>query len=65
MSHVLGIAYQLGLEPVVYVSGELALLPPAEGEVLTSESPVKQPRCPDYRSNAGRSWVVKRPPPRY
>ena len=31
---VLGTAHRLGLDPIVYVSSELALLPPADGEVL-------------------------------
>ena len=43
---VLGSAHRLGLDPIVYVSSELALLPPAEGEVLTADSAVKQPSWP-------------------
>src|SRR5512133_1751467 len=38
---VLGTAHRLGLDPIVYISSELALLPPDDGEVLTPESPVK------------------------
>jgi hypothetical protein len=36
---VLGTAHRLGLDPIVFVSSELALLPPAEGTVLTPDSP--------------------------
>src|SRR5262249_25079429 len=43
---VLGTAHRLGLDPIVYVSSELALLPPAKGQVLTSESPVGRSRWP-------------------
>jgi nucleoside-diphosphate-sugar epimerase len=32
---VIGTAHRLGLDPIVYVSSELALLPPADGEILT------------------------------
>jgi dihydroflavonol-4-reductase len=31
---VLGTAHRLGLDPIVHVSSELALLPPAKGQVL-------------------------------
>jgi dihydroflavonol-4-reductase len=37
---VLGTADRLGLDPIVHVSSEVALLPPAAGEVLTPNSPV-------------------------
>jgi dihydroflavonol-4-reductase len=57
---VLGAAHRLGLDPIVYVSSELALLPPAEGEVLTSESPVKQPSWPYCRSKADSELVARR-----
>src|SRR6516165_9636752 len=40
---VLGTAHRLGLDPIVHVSSEVALLPPADGEVLTPDSPVHQP----------------------
>jgi nucleoside-diphosphate-sugar epimerase len=43
---VLGTAHRLGLDPIVHVSSELALLPPSEGEVLGPESPVKHPPWP-------------------
>jgi nucleoside-diphosphate-sugar epimerase len=56
---VLGTAYRLGLDPIVYVSSELALLPPAEGEVLTADSPVKQPSWPYCRSKADAEQVAR------
>jgi nucleoside-diphosphate-sugar epimerase len=56
---VLGTAHRLGLDPIVYVSSELALLPPADGEVLTSESPVKQPAWPYSRSKADSELVAR------
>src|SRR5262249_25653494 len=37
---VLGSAHRLGLDPIVYVSSELALLPPTGGGGLTPDSPV-------------------------
>jgi dihydroflavonol-4-reductase len=57
---VLGTAHRLGLDPIVYVSSELALLPPAEGEALTPESPVKQPSWPYCRSKADSELVARR-----
>jgi dihydroflavonol-4-reductase len=56
---VLGSAYRLGLDPIVYVSSELALLPPAEGEVLTPDSPVKQTSWPYCRSKAESELVAR------
>lgn len=57
---VLGTAHRLGLDPIVYVSSELALLPPAEGEVLTPDSPVKQPSWAYCRSKADSELVARR-----
>ena len=57
---VLGTANRLGLDPIVYVSSELALLPPAEGEVLTASSPVKEPSWPYCRSKADSELVARR-----
>jgi nucleoside-diphosphate-sugar epimerase len=57
---VLGTAHRLGLDPVVYLSSELALLPPAAGEVLTPESAVKQPPWPYCRSKADSELVARR-----
>jgi nucleoside-diphosphate-sugar epimerase len=57
---VLGTAHRLGLDPIVYVSSELALLPPAEGEVLTADSPVKRSSWPYCRSKAESELVARR-----
>src|SRR5262249_2010125 len=57
---VLGTAHRLGLDPIVYVSSELALLPPAGGEVLTPDSPVKRPRPAYCRSKADSELVARK-----
>jgi dihydroflavonol-4-reductase len=57
---VLGSAHRLGLDPIVHVSSELALLPPANGEVLTPDSPVKQTSWPYCRSKADSELVACR-----
>ena len=57
---VLGAAHRLGLDPIVYISSELALLPPDDGEVLTPESPVKEPPWPYCRSKAESELVARR-----
>jgi dihydroflavonol-4-reductase len=57
---VLGTAHGLGLDPIVYVSSELALLPPADGDVLTPDSPVKQPHWPYCRSKADSELVARK-----
>jgi dihydroflavonol-4-reductase len=57
---VLGAARRLGLDPIVYVSSELALLPAAEGEVLTPDSAVKQPSWPYCCSKADSELVARR-----
>src|SRR5262245_16384211 len=57
---VLGSAHRLGLDPIVYVSSELALLPPAGGDVLTADSPVGQPPWPYCRSKADAELVARR-----
>jgi dihydroflavonol-4-reductase len=56
---VLGTAHRLGLDPIVYVSSEVALLPPAPGEVLTPDSPVKRPPGPYCRSKADAELVAR------
>src|SRR5262249_42530293 len=56
---VLGTAHRLGLDPIVCVSSELALLP-AEGAILTSDSPVGQPRWAYSRSKADSELVARR-----
>jgi len=57
---VLGTAYRLGLDPIVYVSSEVALLPPAGGQVLTPDSPVQRPRWAYCRSKADSELVARR-----
>src|SRR5262245_3251081 len=57
---VLSTARRGGLDPIVFVSSELALLPPADGAVLTSESPVGQPRWAYSRSKADSELVARR-----
>jgi nucleoside-diphosphate-sugar epimerase len=57
---VLGAAHRLGLDPIVHVSSELALLPAAEGEVLTADSPVQQPSWPYCRSKAESELVARK-----
>jgi nucleoside-diphosphate-sugar epimerase len=56
---VLGGAQRLGLDPIVHVSSELALLPPADGEVLTADSAVKQPGWPYCRTKADSELVAR------
>ena len=56
---VLGTAHRLGLDPIVYVSSELALLPPAQGETLSPDSPIKQPPWPYSRSKADSERVAR------
>ena len=57
---VLGTAHRLGLDPIVHVSSEVALLPPADGEVLTPDSPVQRPPGPYCRSKAGSELVARK-----
>jgi nucleoside-diphosphate-sugar epimerase len=57
---VLGAAQRLGLDPIVHVSSELALLPPADGEVLTPAAAVKQTRWPYCRSKADSELVARK-----
>jgi nucleoside-diphosphate-sugar epimerase len=57
---VLGTAHRLGLDPIVYVSSEVALLPPAHGEVLTPDSPVQRPPGPYCRSKADAELVARK-----
>jgi nucleoside-diphosphate-sugar epimerase len=56
---VLGTASRLGLDPIVYVSSELALLPPEGGAVLTPASPPGRAPTAYCRSKA-ESEVVAR-----
>src|SRR5215472_1872032 len=57
---VLGAADRLGLDPIVHVSSELALLPPTAGDVLTPDSPVKRPPWPYCRSKADSELVARK-----
>jgi nucleoside-diphosphate-sugar epimerase len=57
---VLGTAHRLGLDPIVHVSSQVALLPPGDGEVLTPGSPVKQPPGTYCRSKADSELVARR-----
>jgi nucleoside-diphosphate-sugar epimerase len=57
---VLGSAHRSGLDPIVFVSSELALLPPAPGAVLTADSPVGNPAWPYSRSKADSELVARR-----
>jgi dihydroflavonol-4-reductase len=58
---VLGTAYRMGLDPIVFVSSELALLPPGQGgAVLTHESPVGEAGWPYCRSKAESELVARR-----
>ena len=57
---VLGSAHRLGLDPIVYVSSEVALLPPADGQVLVPGSPVQRPRGAYCRSKADAELVARR-----
>jgi nucleoside-diphosphate-sugar epimerase len=56
---VLGTAHRLGLDPIVFVSSELALLP-GDGATLTAHSPVGQPAWPYCRSKADSELVARR-----
>ena len=57
---VLGTAHRLGLDPIVHVSSELALLPPANGQILTPDSPVRRSTWPYCRSKADSELVAQR-----
>jgi len=57
---VLGTAHRLGLDPIVHVSSEVALLPPMAGEVLTPDSPVKRPPSAYCRSKADSELVARK-----
>jgi nucleoside-diphosphate-sugar epimerase len=57
---VLGSAHRSGIDPIVFVSSELALLPPADGAVLTPDSPVGQSGWPYCRSKADSELVARR-----
>jgi nucleoside-diphosphate-sugar epimerase len=56
---VLGTAHRLGIDPIVHVSSELALLPPRDREILMPDSPVGDSRWP-YCQTKGESEAVAR-----
>jgi len=57
---VLGTAERLGLDPIVLVSSELALLPPVNGAVLTPQSPTGKAPTPYCWSKAEAEDVARR-----
>lgn len=57
---VLDTAHRLGLDPIVHVSSELALLPPADGAVVTPESPTGHAPTPYCRSKADSEAIARR-----
>jgi dihydroflavonol-4-reductase len=57
---VLETAARLGLDPIVYVSSELALLPPVDGAVLTPDSPTGHAPTPYCRSKADSEEVARK-----
>ena len=56
---VLGTAHRLGLDPIVHVSSELALLPPSDGEIMTVDSPVGESRWPYCQTKAESEAVAR------
>jgi nucleoside-diphosphate-sugar epimerase len=56
---VLGVAHRAGLDPIVYVSSFVALLPP-NGRTLTPDSPVGHPPGPYLGSKAEAERVARR-----
>jgi dihydroflavonol-4-reductase len=56
---VLEAAERLGLDPIVHVSSELALLPPRDGEVLSPGSPTGKAPTPYCRSKAESEEVAR------
>jgi dihydroflavonol-4-reductase len=56
---VLGAAEKMQLDPIVYVSSLAALYPP-DGEVLTAESPIKDPPGAYNKSKAEAEQIARR-----
>ena len=56
---VIDTAHRLGLDPIVHVSSFSALLPP-NGRVLTTQSPVGNPRGAYFRSKADSDRIARR-----
>jgi dihydroflavonol-4-reductase len=57
---VLGAAHRRGLDPIVHVSSEVALLPPDDGEVLRADSRVQRPAGTYSRTKADSELVARR-----
>lgn len=57
---VLAAGQKLGLDPIVYISTVLALLPPEDGEVLSPESSVKHPPGAYLETKADAERVARR-----
>src|SRR5262245_5087838 len=57
---VLGTAQHLGLDPIVHVSSEVALLPAADGEILTVDSRVQRSAGTYSRTKADSELVARR-----
>jgi dihydroflavonol-4-reductase len=57
---VLGTAHRLGLDPIVHVSSEVALLPAADGEILTADSRVQRPAGTYSQTKADSELVARR-----
>jgi nucleoside-diphosphate-sugar epimerase len=57
---VLSTAHRLGLDPIVHVSSEVALLPAAHGEMLTADSRVQRPAGTYSQTKAGSELVARR-----
>jgi nucleoside-diphosphate-sugar epimerase len=57
---VLSTADRLGLDPIVHVSSEVALLPAADGEILTADSPVQRPAGTYSQTKADSELVARR-----
>ena len=56
--NVLGIAHQMGLDPIVHVSSYVALLPP-DGQILSPDSPVKTPSGVYFKSKADSDRIAR------
>lgn len=57
---VLRTAHGLGLDPIVHVSSEVALLPAADGEILTAYSRVQRPAGTYSQTKADSELVARR-----
>src|SRR5262249_1169756 len=57
---VLGAAHRLRLDPIVYGSSQVGVLPPVGEQVLTADSPVQRPRWAYCRSKADSELVARK-----